>query len=43
MRFRDFTRELKKLATEFWIEVGVFIVLMAIVFELARRLFIWFG
>ena len=43
MRFRDFIRELKKLVTEFWIEVAVFVILVAIVFELIKRLFIWFA
>ena len=43
MRFKDFIRDLKKLVTEFWIEVAILVILIAIVFEIVRRLFIWFG
>lgn len=43
MRIKEFINELKKLTREYWIEVSILIVLMAIVFEIIRKLFIWFS
>ena len=43
MRLKEFIKDLKKLTTEYWIEVFILIVLMAIVFEMLRKLFILLG
>ena len=43
MRLKEFIKDLKKLTTEFWIEASILIVLMAIVFEILRKIFIWLG
>ena len=43
MRIKEFINDLKKLTTEYWIEVAILVVLMAIVFEIIRKIFIWFG
>jgi len=43
MRPKEFIKDLKKLITEYWIEVFILIVLMAIVFEALRKIFIWIG
>ena len=43
MRLKEFIRDLKKLAAEYWIEVSLLVVLMAIIFEILRRIFIWYG
>ena len=43
MRFKDFFRDLIKFIKEYWVEVSLLIIAIAIVFEIIRRLFIWFG
>jgi hypothetical protein len=43
MRPKEFIKDLKKLITEYWIEVSILIVFMAIVFEILRKIFIWIG
>jgi len=43
MRLKEFIKDLKKLTTEYWIEVSILIVLMAIVFEILRKIFILLG
>jgi len=43
MRIKEFINDLKKLTTEYWIEVAILVVLMAIGFEIIRKIFIWFG
>ena len=43
MRPKEFIRDLKKLATEYWIEVSILVVFMGIIFEILRRIFILFG
>ena len=43
MRFKDFFRDLTKLTKEYWVEVALLVVAMAIVFEIIKRIFIWFG
>ena len=43
MRLKEFIKDLKKLTTEYWIEVAILVVLMAIVFEILRKIFILLG
>ena len=43
MRFKDFFRDLIKFTKEYWVEVFFLIIAMAIVFEILRSIFIWFG
>ena len=43
MRLKDFSRDLTKLTKEYWIEVAILVISMAIVFEIIKRIFIWFG
>jgi multisubunit Na+/H+ antiporter MnhG subunit len=43
MRIKDFYRDLIKLTKEFWVEAGLLVIAMSIVFEILRRIFIWFG
>lgn len=43
MRFKDFFRDLIKFTKEYWVEVGLLIIALAIVFEIIKRIFIWFG
>ena len=43
MRLKEFFRDLSKLVTEYWVEVGIFVIAIGIGFEIVRRLFIWFG
>lgn len=43
MRFKDFYRDLVKFTKEYWFEVFLLVIAMAIVFEILRRIFIWLG
>ena len=43
MRLKEFFRDLSKLVTEYWVEVGIFVIAIGIGFEIIRRLFILFG
>ena len=43
MRLKDFYRDLTKFTKEYWFEVVILVIAMAIVFEVIKRIFIWFG
>ena len=43
MRVKDFYRDLVKLTKEYWIEVSLLVIAMAFVFEIIKKIFIWFG